>query len=75
MKAIIPDMNWDKAQLYIPHLNTVLPKFGIDSPLRKAHFLAQLAHESGGLKYDRENLMYSAEALRRVFGKYFQNRW
>ena len=72
MKAIIPDMNWKRAQYYIPHLNTVLPKFEIDTPLRKAHFLAQLAHESGGLKYQEENLNYSAKGLRSVFGKYFK---
>ena len=72
MKVIIPDMNWEKAQYYIPHINTVLPKFGIDTPLRKAHFLSQLAHESGGLKYTSENLNYSAKGLRSVFGKYFK---
>ena len=34
-------------------------------------FLAQVGHESGGLRYKAENLNYSAEALTRVFGKYF----
>lgn len=72
MKTIIPDMNWVKAQHYLPHMNTVLPSFGIDTPLRKAHFLAQLAHESGGLKYSEENLNYSAKGLRSIFGKYFK---
>jgi len=72
MKVIIPDMNWVKAVSYIPHIETVLPNFGIDTPLRKAHFLSQLAHESGGLKYSQENLNYSAKGLRSVFGKYFK---
>lgn len=74
MQAIIPDMNWEKAQFYLPHVNTVLPKFGIDTPLRKAHFLSQLAHESGGLKYTQENLNYSTKALRSVFRKYFKTK-
>ena len=72
MKTILPRMNWGKAQAYVPHMTTVLPNFGIDTPLRKAHFLSQVAHESGGLKYSKENLNYSAKALRSVFGKYFK---
>jgi putative chitinase len=71
MKAVLPRLNWEKAQLYIPFITTVLPKFGIDTPLRKAHFLAQVAHESGGLQFTQENLNYSAQGLRSVFGKYF----
>jgi putative chitinase len=71
MKAVLPRLNWEKAQLYIPYITTVLPKFGIDTPLRKAHFLAQVAHESGGLQFTQENLNYSAQGLRSVFGKYF----
>lgn len=73
MKAIIPDMNWRKAQTYMPHINTVLPNYGIDTNLRKAHFLAQLSHESGGLHYSEENLNYSAKALRITFKKYFES--
>jgi putative chitinase len=72
MKTVLPMMNWEKAEWYIPHITTVLPKFSLDTPLRKAHFLAQVAHESGGLKYSAENLNYSAQGLRSVFGKYFK---
>lgn len=38
---------------------------------RMAGFLAQAAHESAQFKVVKENLNYSAEGLRRVFGKYF----
>ena len=63
------------AQQYIGHLEQVLPKFGIaDSKLRLAHFFAQILHESGCLRFDMENLNYSAEALARVFAKYFPTR-
>ena len=72
MKTILPRMNWGKAEAYLPYITTVLPKFGIDTLLRKAHFLAQVAHESGGLKYSQENLNYSVQGLRSVFGKYFR---
>lgn len=38
---------------------------------RAAHFFAQCAHESGGFKAFSENLNYSAQGLRNIFGKYF----
>ena len=41
------------------------------SPNRAAHFFAQTAHESGGFKAFSENLNYSAQGLRNIFGKYF----
>ncbi len=72
MKITISNMNWAKAVAYISLIDTILPNFGIDTPLRKAHFLAQLAHESGGLNYSQENLNYSAQGLRSVFSKYFK---
>jgi putative chitinase len=44
---------------------------GIVSQLEKAHFTAQLGHESSGFKRLTENLNYSAERLGAVFPKYF----
>lgn len=35
-------------------LNEYGPKYGLDQPHRQAHYLAQLAHESGGFFYDKE---------------------
>lgn len=49
----------------------ILPKYGITTERRVAHFLSQCAHESGGFKRLEENLNYSAKALRAVFGRYF----
>lgn len=46
-------------------------KRDITTPQRQAMFLSQLAHESGNFQFTSENLNYSADALRRVFGKYF----
>lgn len=40
----------------------------------KENFLAQAAHESNGFSTFVENLNYSADGLRRVFGKYFKNK-
>jgi len=46
-------------------------KFGINTPLRLAHFLAQCGHESGGFRATQENLNYSAQGLNGIFKKYF----
>ena len=46
-------------------------KFGINTPLKLAHFLAQCGHESGGFKITSENLNYSVDGLKKIFGKYF----
>lgn len=63
------------AQQYMGDLEQVLPKYGIaDSKIRLAHFFSQVLHESGFLRYDMENLNYSAKALRAVFGKYFKTK-
>jgi putative chitinase len=59
-----PD-NWYDA------LCELLPKYGITTERRVAHFLSQCAHESGGFKRLEENLNYSAKSLRAVFGRYF----
>src|ERR1700704_5169576 len=51
----------------------VLDRFGIsDTPLRVAHFMAQILHESGGLTIQFENLNYSAERLPRFWPKRFR---
>jgi predicted chitinase len=63
------------AEQYIGQLEKTLPKYGIaDSRPRLAHFFAQILHESGCMHFDMENLNYSAEALSRVFGKYFKTK-
>jgi len=46
----------------------VFDRCGIsDSPLRVAHFMAQVLHESGGLAIQFENLNYSSERLPKVW--------
>lgn len=51
---------------------TLLKNNKVDTPLRLAHFFAQIDAESN-LKPQAENLNYSKDALRRVFFKYFPN--
>ena len=49
----------------------VFPTYEINTPQRIAAFLAQCGHESGGWTVFEENLNYSAQGLRKIFGKYF----
>lgn len=39
---------------YLPHLEIAMAEFEINTPQRRAMFLAQIGHESGGLKYTTE---------------------
>lgn len=43
-----------RVEVYVDHLNAAMVEFYIDNPLREAAFLAQIAHESGELRYVRE---------------------
>lgn len=69
LRAInIPKEQIDK---WLPWLNMTMVKYDINTPMRQAMFLAQIAHESGNFRHVSENLNYSAAGLRKVFGKYF----
>ncbi len=52
-------------------LNEGMEAYEIVGPLRRAAFLAQIAHESGELRRLVENLSYSASALRKAWPKRF----
>jgi putative chitinase len=56
---------------YAPPLNDVMNYYEMDSPQRIAGFLSQIIHESGAFNLTKENLNYSADGLRKTFGKYF----
>lgn len=53
-------------------LQSVIDKFGMNSPIRMSHFLGQCAHESGNFKFTSENLNYSTKGLLATFPKYFK---
>ncbi len=54
LKACLPFASAANVQKFITPLNLAMQKYEINTPERQAAFLAQLAHESGSLKYVRE---------------------
>lgn len=43
-----------RADVFLPYLNRYMARYGIINRMRVCHFLAQIAHESGELRYTRE---------------------
>ncbi|CAK0771379.1 putative chitinase [Gammaproteobacteria bacterium] len=65
---IMPRAN---TEVWLPVLNNVMSKFGINTPSRESAFLAQIAHESFELNRLVENLSYTAERVSIVWPKRF----
>jgi putative chitinase len=52
--AIMADASAGDVERFHLPLLAMFPRYGIDTPVRAAHFLAQIAHESGCLRYSEE---------------------
>jgi putative chitinase len=61
------------ADRWVEALNETCEEFAIDTPFRIAGFLSNVAHESAGFKFVKENLNYSAASLMRVWPSRFPN--
>ena len=53
LKHIMP-YSGNRAELFAVPLSDAMDEFCIDTPIRQAAFIAQVAHESGSLRYVRE---------------------
>lgn len=63
LRAVAP-----RGVTYANSIEAAAKTFGINTPIRLAHWLAQLAHESGGFKYVRE-IWGPTDAQRRYEGR------
>lgn len=70
LKQIMPYAG-NRAETYLEHLNNAMDEFDIDTPQRQAAFLAQLAHESGSLRYVKELASGEAYEGRKDLGNEF----
>ena len=60
-----------RAATFLMPLNAAMNKYGINTKLRQAAFLAQIMHESGNLARTDENLNYGAKGLMTTWPKRF----
>lgn len=50
----VPETNWARAKEFVAVFNEWADRFGVNTPKRVVHFLAQVFHESGALRYTEE---------------------
>ena len=73
LTSFFEDTDQELLRTYLDPLNAAMEIYDISTPERIAMFMAQIGHESGGLKRKEENLNYSAQRLTQVFPKYFRD--
>ena len=54
LQGIMPGLRAPKRDQFLPFLQSAMTEFGINTPAREAAFVAQLAHESGQLRFMEE---------------------
>jgi putative chitinase len=63
----------DRAERFAPYLSAGMAFYGIDTPQRQAPFLANIGHESGGLKWLSE--IWGPTAAQKRYERNFDAPW
>ena len=73
IKAVCPKADDQIVEAIVTAAPNAIPAAGLDDPIRIAHFVAQIATETGGLARLDENLVYTTAArLMKVFPSKFK---
>jgi putative chitinase len=68
LRRLFPNAKEATVKTFAAKSKALFKEFGIsDKPIRREYFLAQIAHETGGLTRSVENLNYSAERLTKIW--------
>ena len=73
IRRAVPDVCREELDSFVASFNMWAVHFGIDSPKRAAHFIAQVMAETGALRSMTENMNYSRIGLLKTFPKYFND--
>jgi len=74
LQQLCPKTKRNVLELYAGPIHEVCEYYDMyDNMNRAAGFVAQIAHESGGFNFVKENLSYGAKGLMGTFKKYFPN--
>lgn len=74
LSKIMPLALTSRVKLFAPELEKTMQRYEINTRLRKAAFIAQLAHETGALAHFIENTNYSATRLAAVWPNRFKDK-
>jgi predicted chitinase len=71
LRRIMPSVSKEKVNEYIPYLQQAMEEFDINTYLREAAFMAQIAHESGEFRFMEEKATGDAYEGRKDLGNIY----